>query len=147
LCVPGIRNKEHWMKLGFIAAAVGTLLLSATPAFCDLIPNSRQAPLVVVNLDGSHDAPSATEALMEGSLENNTYLHTGADATATDPVNIGSDGSIEHDRSVTLPASGLADPAPSAVTATPEPGSLVLFGLGAILAAAAIRRKLSAEQQ
>ena len=136
------------MKIGVIAVALGTFLLSASPAFCDLIPSGRQSPLVIVNLDGSANAPSATEALMEGSLDNNTYLRNGASAEATDPVAINTNGSLNSSSSVLLPTTGSAD-APisaSAVTPTPEPDSLALFGLGAILAGAMLRRKLRAEQ-
>ena len=134
------------MKLGVIAIALGTFFMSASPAFCDLIPNTRQAPLVIVNLDGSKDAPSATEALMEGSLDNNTYLRNGATVSTSDPVAINSNGSLDRDRPVLLPTNGDADPVlSSAVAATPEPDSLALFGLGAILVGAMLRRKLRAE--
>jgi hypothetical protein len=133
------------MKIGVIAIALGTFFMSASPAFCDLIPNTRQAPLVIVNLDGSADAPSATEALMEGSLDNNTYLRNGATVSASDSVAINSNGSLDRDRPVLLPTNGDADPAPASVTATPEPDSLALFGLGAILVGAMLRRKLRAE--
>lgn len=131
------------MKIGVIAVAVGTFLISASPAFCDLIPNTRQAPLVIVSLDGSTNTPSATEALMEGALEDNTYLRNGATTGATSSV-----ASNSNSSPVLLPTNGSAD-APisaSAVTPTPEPDSLALFGLGAILAGAMLRRKLRAEQ-
>ena len=123
-----------------VAAAVGILLLSASPAFCDLIPNPRHAPLVILDLNGSPNAPSSTEALMEGALENNAFIDAGT-ATTTDSVTIDSNGGIGPNRSVLLPTSGVADLPASAVALTPEPGTLILFGLGAILAGAVIRRK------